>query len=245
MVEVAEIGEGVYLVSEYLRENVISINSYLILDEEVSIIDTGTQQIAKGFLKAISNIVGLDKITNIFLTHEHLDHMSGLTEFVSEAYNARILAHKTLRIQLGFMGLAKGVISLEGGEVIPIGRRRIRVIYVPIETLSKLIFLLEPDGILFSGDYFGQLSEGGWSPFTDKSVKDIVYEIKRFHEGLGYTKEDINKYLKPLSNYDIKIIAPAHGSVIRDYVKKVLEEVVKVKLKPEEKGSLWKRIFRL
>ena len=245
MVDVFEIVDGVYMVSEYLRGNMISINIFVVVDENVSIIDTGSQQVARDFLEAVKKIVKMDEISNIFLTHEHLDHMGGLPEFASEAYNARIYAHKSLRIQLGFMGLATGIISLEGREVIPIGNRRIRIIHAPIETLSKVVYLLEPDGILFSGDYFGQLSEFNWSPISEKPLKEIVEEIKKFHEGLGYTKEEINKYLKPLLKYNIKILAPAHGSIIKEDTKKIIEEVIKAKIKPSERGSLWRKIFRI
>lgn len=242
MVEVHEISNGVYLLSLHLRENQISVASFLILDETPTLIETGTMHAAKNFTSEIEKIIPLEKISHIFITHEHLDHMGGLPEYISEAYNAKIVAHRFTKAQLGFMGVVGKTILTEGGETIPIGKRKIEIIHAPIETAGTIIFNLQPDGILFSGDYFGQLTEEKWTLHTESTEK-LLKKIAELHQGLGYTQQDIKTYLSPLRKTPLKTIAPSHGSIIQKDLKQVIEKTLKTNLKPTEKSLLWSKIF--
>lgn len=243
MVGVFEIRDGVYVLAKHLKENKISVASFLILDELPVIIETGTPYVAKEFLRKLEEIIPLEKISYIFVTHEHLDHIGGLPEYISEAYNARIVLHHFLRAQLGFMGIVGRTVFVNGNETIPIGDRKIKAIYAPIETTGTTIFMLQPDRILFSGDYFGQLSEENWTLYPKVSSDQLVQTIKEFHQGLGYSREDVKKFLSPIEKMKPRIIVPSHGSLIKDDVKKVFKKVIEAKLKPEQKGSLWRRVF--
>jgi flavorubredoxin len=89
---------------------------------------------------------------------------------------------------------------------------------------------VQPDGILFSGDYFGQLSEKKWTLYPEESADDLVRDITRLHRGLGYTEESVRKYLQPLKKHRIRIIAPSHGSIIRENVDEVFDKVIDAKL---------------
>jgi flavorubredoxin len=201
MVEVHEISDGVYLFSQYLRENKISVASFLVLDEMPTIIETGTPYTAKNFIPEIEKIIPLEKISYIFVTHEHLDHLGGLPEYVSEANNARTVAHENIKAQLGFMGVVGKIVLTKGGEEISIGAKKIQIIHAPIETVGTVIFNLQPDGILFSGDYFGQLSNEEWTLHTQPQ-EELLNKITELHQGLGYTQEDIKAYLSPLLLYN-------------------------------------------
>lgn len=234
MVEIREIKDNIFALTEYMPENGISVSSFLIMGKVPVLVETGTPYLANGFLHAVSDMVPLETVSHIFVTHEHLDHFGGLPEYVSEAYNASVVAHSFLRVQLGFMGVVKGVISVNGGETIPIGDRRIEVIYTPIETTGTVIFLLKPDGILFSGDYFGQLGNGNSSQRPGTPTDRLVHDIMILHEGLGYREENIKKYLSPLRREKIEIIAPSHGSAIRENVGQVMDRAINAKLEYRE-----------
>ncbi|MBS7251972.1 MAG: MBL fold metallo-hydrolase [Candidatus Freyarchaeota archaeon] len=242
MVEVHEISEEVYILSTHLKENQISVASFLILDEKPTLIETGTMQAAKNFTPEIEKIIPLEKISYIFVTHEHLDHMGGLPEYISEAYNAETVAHRYTKAQLGFMGIVGKTILTGGGETIPLGKRKIEVIHAPIETAGTTIFNLQPDGILFTGDYFGQLTEEKWT-LHSQSTEQLLQKITELHQGLGYTHQDIKAYLSPLRKIPLKIIAPSHGSIIQKDLKQVIENTLKTNLKPAKKGTLWSKIF--
>ncbi|WXG44299.1 MAG: MBL fold metallo-hydrolase [Promethearchaeati archaeon SRVP18_Atabeyarchaeia-1] len=242
MVDIYEIADGVFGLTEYLPENSISVSSFLIAGKAPVLIETGTPYLANGFLRLIGDMVSLESTSHIMITHEHLDHLGGLPEYVSEAYNASVVAHNFLKVQLGFMGVVRGITPVNGGETIPLGSRRMEVIYAPIETTGTVVYLLQPDGILFSGDYFGQLGQKKAAQAAGSPTERLVHDIMVLHEGLGYSKENIKKYLAPLGKKNIKMIAPSHGSLIKDNVDEVIDRVVKTRLDSRGTPAMQKRM---
>jgi flavorubredoxin len=243
MVEITEIKNGVFALTEYLPENMVSVTSFLITGKTPALIETGTPYLANGFLRAISDMVPPETISYILVTHEHLDHFGGLPEYVAEAYNASVVVHSFLKVQIGFMGVVRGVISVSGGETIPLGDRRIEVIYAPIETTGTVVYLLKPDGILFSGDYFGQLGDRRFTPKEGSTTEKLVRDIITLHEGLGLNAENIKRHLAPIRKKEFDIIAPSHGSMIRDDVDEVFNKVVNATLDYREGIKTLRRIL--
>jgi flavorubredoxin len=229
MVDIYEIKDGIFALTEYLPENVISVSSFLITGSVPTIIETGTPYLASSFMRMISDLVPPEKISNILITHEHLDHLGGLPEYLSEAYNSNVIVHNFLRVQLGFMGVVRGIIPVGGGEAIRIGDRTLEVIYAPVETTGTVSYLLKPEGILFSGDYFGQLGEKRLTQGTGSSPERLVHDIAILHGGLGLNAQSLKKYLSPLRTKNIQIIAPSHGSVIKDNAGEVFDKVLNAK----------------
>jgi flavorubredoxin len=231
MVEVVEIADGVYAFSKFLKDNDISVSCFLILDEKPAIIETGTLGLARSFLKHMAELGPLDTTSHIFVTHEHQDHFGGLPEFISEAYNAKVIAHKAITAQLAFSGIVGRNVLVEGGEAIKLGKRSIQIYYTPIETKGNIIFLLEPDGILFTGDYFGQLTKESWSPYPRMPTNVFIHNIIAFHQALGYFQKDFIRYFAPLKKKSLNFIAPSHGSMIRESIPQIFEKVIKAKLR--------------
>ncbi len=230
MVEVVEIADGVYAFAEFLKENDISVSCFLVQDEKQVIIETGTLSLARPFLKRMSELGPLDKTSHIFVTHEHQDHFGGLPEFISEAFSAKVVAHRTITAQLAFSGIVGRNLLVEGGEAIKLGKRTIHIYYAPIETKGNIIFLLEPDGILFTGDYFGQLTKETWTPYTRMPTNVFIHNIIAFHQALGYFQKDFIKYFSPLKRKSLQFIAPSHGSMIKESISEIFEKVIKAKL---------------
>lgn len=240
--KVLELANGVYMISSFLENVGLSINIFLILDEKVTLIDAGSANTIDSMLEKIKEIIDPREIKYIMITHEHPDHLGGLPTLISEAYNAQVIAHKHIEVHLGFMGIFGKVITVNGGETFDLGQRKIKVFYTPIETLGTISFLLKPEGILFSGDYFGQILKE-WSPFSYSSEDELISKIKEFHQGLGYSKEDIKKYLGVFLKEKVTVIATAHGSLITGNADKVMKKVIELELKPEGKGSILARLF--
>lgn len=243
MVDITEIKNGVFKLTEYLPENAISVSSFLITGKAPALVETGTPYLADGFLRAIADMVAPETISNIFVTHEHLDHFGGLPEYVAEAYNANVVIHNFLKVQVGFWGVVKGIISVSGGETIPIGDRKMEVIYVPVETTGTVIYLLKPEGILFTGDYFGQLGEGAFASKDEPTIEKLVRDIVSLHEGLGLDGDNIRRYLSPVRKKGFDIIAPSHGCLITEDVDEVFNKVINAKLDYREGINALRRII--
>lgn len=239
----SQIGNGVYVFSKYLAEAKISVNAFLILDEKPVIIEAGLTNMGREIMSHVSKIVDPSRISYVFITHEHPDHMGGLPEILAEAYNAKVVAHKYIGAHLSFVGVYGRTHLVEGGEKINIGKREIEIYYAPIETHGYIFFLLKPDRIVFLGDYFGQMSQDGWYTFASQEKEILIENIAKFHEGLGYTKEEVKKHLGILKKLNLTMIAPSHGSMINRDIDEIVKRVIEHKLRSGKKGGLWSRIF--
>jgi flavorubredoxin len=240
--DIYEIKDGVFAITEYLQENAISVSSFLITGKSPAIIETGTPYLADGFMRMIGDLVPPEKISHILITHEHLDHLGGLPEYISEAYNANIIVHNFLRVQLGFMGVVRGIIPVGGGETISLGDHTLEVVYAPVETTGTVSYLLMPEGILFSGDYFGQLGERKLTEGSVPATERLVHDITVLHEGLGLSGDGIKKYFTPLRK-KIQILAPSHGTIIRDNANEVFDKVLSTRLDYREGLAAIRRLI--
>ena len=140
-------------------------NCYILWDgNEVALIDPGDEgpKINKIIQKNVSN----PKITILF-THCHADHIGAATYFIEryknvEMYagrpdnvflydsNANLSVHMGINIDMTlYMGSLKNVTS---GDEVSVGNMHFRVMETPGHTPGSLIYILDDEGLVFTGD---------------------------------------------------------------------------------------------
>ena len=138
-------------------------NVILIVEEELTLIDTGVRGSSSKIIKYIRRLGrSVEEITLIILTHNHLDHIGGLAE-LKKFTTAKVAIHKAdisdgINSQLSDFGVVRKIlhipplsslrpfvcispnevdIQLEGGETLsPLGG--LKVIHTPGHTLGSI-----------------------------------------------------------------------------------------------------------
>ncbi len=131
-----------------------STNVVLIVDEELTLIDTGLQGSSAGIVDFIRQLGrSPEEISLIVLTHNHVDHVGGLAE-LKHSTPARTTIHANDIGERGNRPAARAEdidIRLEGGEVLkPMGG--LRVIHTPGHTPGSICLFSPRTRLLIAGD---------------------------------------------------------------------------------------------
>lgn len=99
-------------------------NSYLLLDEDVSVlIDTGLENSKRKLMKKLDHILGERNLSYLILTHTHFDHV-GNAAMIQEEYKTKIIVQKSEadNLESGNTPIPQGTNPITG-LLVKIGRK--------------------------------------------------------------------------------------------------------------------------
>ncbi|MBO8169029.1 MAG: FprA family A-type flavoprotein [Thermoanaerobacteraceae bacterium] len=211
----------------YTTQRGASYNAYLIVDENITLIDTVKPQFCDEMLKRISQVVEPEKIDYIIANHVEMDHSGSLPLVMERAKNATVITSPK-----GLQGLKKhykkewNFQAVKTGDNLNIGKRNISFILTPmVHWPDNMIGYLVEDKILFSNDAFGQHLASS-ERFDDQLPLQIVLEEAKKYYGnivLPYGNQ-VAKALEAAADLDIEIIAPSHGVIWRSHIPEIIEQ---------------------
>jgi glyoxylase-like metal-dependent hydrolase (beta-lactamase superfamily II) len=175
---------------------VYSCYSYLIrgewntLSDVNTLIDVGTDGSIIEEINQISTGVGKKKIEQIILTHEHFDHVGGLSK-VKEFYNNPVV--------YGFNKIQGVDKKLSDGMKIKIGDEEAEIIHTPGHSQDSVCIYFNKSNVLFSGDtvLFIKSKGGSYSiEYIQMIERFMKYNLKTIYSGHDLpVTENINKHL--------------------------------------------------
>ena len=213
----------------YTTEAGITYNSYLILDEKVTLIDTAKITFKDEFLERISSIIDPSKIDVLVANHCEMDH-SGNTPTL-KALNPNLEIYCSAPQGVKFFTAHYGDLGYHGvktGDTLNIGKRTLAFVQTPmVHWPDNMVTLDEYDRILFTNDAFGQhyASNGRFDDQNDYG--EIMHQARKYYANIvqPYRMQAANAVKAVLGARDsFDIIAPAHGVVWRSHVDDILAE---------------------
>ena len=207
-------------------------NSYLIMDEKITLIDTVKKEFADELLNKIRQIVDPKKIDYVVSNHTEMDHSGGLPRIMHAIGEDKPLfcskvGHKNLSLHYPNKWNYQPV---ENGGELKLGKRTLsfmetRMIHWPD---SMFTYAVE-DQILFSSDGFGQ-HFAGVNMFDDQVDDDVImpHAKKYFANILLLYSPLILKLLEKVveSGLKIKMICPDHGIIWKKDPAKIINKYV-------------------
>ena len=202
-----EITTGVHLipVDAYAVFGIYAPNIYGVIGEKMVLIDTGYNDdiLAGAILNYLNNVVK-SELTHIMITHPHPDHIGGC-QHIRAMTGAKVVVHSGSQKQAENLGLEADML-VEDGETVDIDGNKIEIIHTPGHTRGNICLFLRNKGILFTGDHI----LGIGTTVIDTTDGDMAQYIKS---------------LEKLQDYDIGLICPGHGPLIREPTRKIKELV--------------------
>ena len=217
--DAVKINDGIYWVGFADRKAGFSNNPYLIIEgDSVVLIDPGSRlpehfEIVK---RKIEQIVPIEKIDTIIVHHQDPDLCASIPLFeeIIGINNFELIATMRSSLFLPYYGVRTEVTTIDDGEILELDNGR-QLLFLTSPYLHFAVAHVTIDlktHTLFSSDIFAAFSVD-WSLFANENY---VEAMRIFHEPYIASKDAVQHFADKIINldFDIKMIAPQHGSVI-------------------------------
>ncbi len=200
--------------SQYIVPNGISYNSYVILDEKVTVMDTIDSRKTDEWLKNLDEALGGRSVDYLVVQHMEPDHAAGIQILAGKFPEMKLVGNaKTFAMipQFFDIDLTDRTVTVKEGDTLNIGSHTLKFIMAPmIHWPEVMVTYEESEKILFSADGFGK--------FGALSVdEDWTCEARRYYFNIvGKYGAQVQSLLKKAAALDISVICPLHGPILKE-----------------------------
>ena len=221
---------------QYILNNGMSYNSYLIKDDKNVLMDTIDEKVSERWLDNLVKALNGETLDYLVVSHMEPDHAYNIDVVASKYPDMKIVGNQfTFNILKNFFDIDKleeRKIVVTDGEVLDIGKHKLQFFMAPMVHWPEVMVTYEQtEKILFSADAFGK--------FGSLDVEDDwITEARRYYVGIvGKFGMQVQALLNKASTLDIKTICPLHGPVLKDNLQYYLDKYTTWSAyKPEEEG---------
>lgn len=207
-------------------------NNYLIMDDEITLIDTVKYDFADVMVKNIQALVDPSKIKHVVINHIENDHATSIDVIMRFAPNAVIYMTEKGKKGLGrFFDVSKwNIKTVKSGETVTTGKKTLLFLETPmLHWPDSMMTYVREDRVLFSQDAFGQHTASAvrfddeivtcesMSHLDDAVVDYYANILMPFGQLIKTKVAELQKL-----GIEPEIIAPDHGIIWRTYPQKVI-----------------------
>lgn len=200
--------------SQYPIPNGVSYNSYVIMDEKITVMDTVDKRATDEWFANLARVLGDKKPAYLVVSHMEPDHAANIKNFADRYPEAKLVGNaKTFAMMDQFfeMDLTDRKVVVKEGETLSIGAHTLQFFMAPMVHWPEVMVAYEQsEKILFSADGFGKFgaldAEEEWDEEAARYFLNIVGKYGVQVQGL----------LKKASGLDIQMICPLHGPVLKE-----------------------------
>ena len=201
--------------SQYIVPNGISYNSYLILDEQVAILDTVDRRCGAEWFAELEQALGGRRPDYLVVQHMEPDHNACIAEAMERYPALRLVAtERALRMlplyfeSFDFEGRTQAVGE---GDTLSLGAHTLQFHMAPMVHWPEVMVTYDrADRLLFSADAFGKFG-------VLSHDEDWACEARRYYFNIcGKYGNQVQALLKKASKLDIAKICPLHGPVLEE-----------------------------
>lgn len=199
---------------QYIVENGMSYNSYVILDEKIAVMDTVDANFTQEWLDNLKNVLGVRKPDYLIIQHMEPDHSANIANFMNVYTDTTVVSSaKAFKMMKQFFGtdFSERQIVIKEGDTLSLGKHTLAFVAAPMVHWPEVMVTYDTyDKVLFSADGFGK--------FGALDVEeDWACEARRYYIGIvGKYGAPVQTLLKKAAGLDIQIICPLHGPVLTE-----------------------------
>ncbi|MCC6347428.1 MAG: FprA family A-type flavoprotein [Nitrospirales bacterium] len=208
-------------------------NNYLIMDDEITLLDTVKYDFSDSTIKNIRTVADPAKIKHVVINHIENDHVTSIDKIMELTPHATIyITEKGKKGLERFFDLSKWSIRVvKTGDTLTIGKRTLLFIETPmLHWPDSMMTYIKEDKILISQDAFGQhiasavrfddefVTCASMAALEDAVIDYYANILMPFGQLIKTKLAEVQKL-----GLEIEIIAPDHGIIWRKNPGKVLK----------------------
>ena len=199
---------------QYVVENGMAYNSYIISDEKIAVFDTVDARFGEEWLANIKAALGDRNPDYLIIQHMEPDHSANINLFASAYPEAKIVASKkAFAMMFQFYGndYADRQVVVGDGDTLSLGEHNLTFVTAPMVHWPEVIVTYDSkDKVLFSADGFGKFG-------ALDADEDWACEARRYYFGIvGKYGVQVQALLKKAAALDIQTICPLHGPILTE-----------------------------
>ena len=222
--------------SQYVLENGMSYNSYLIKDEKNVVLDTIDEKLTDKWFEKLEKALDGEKPDYLIVSHMEPDHAYNIGELAKKYPEMKIVGNQlTFNMLANFfkeIDFSNRKFVVMEGDVLDIGKHKLQFFMAPMVHWPEVMVTYEQtEKILFSADGFGKFGALDVDEEWD-------CEARRYYFGIvGKYGMQVQALLKKAANLDIQMICPLHGPILKENLGYYMDKYnTWSSYKPEEEG---------
>lgn len=199
---------------QYIVENGMAYNSYVILDDKIAVMDTVDQHFGEEWLSNLEAALAGRRPDYLVIQHMEPDHSASITKLMEKYPETTVVATaKAFTMMKQFYAdeyEAQRVVVAEG-DTLELGRHTLTFVMAPMVHWPEVMMTYDScDKILFSADGFGK--------FGALDVEEEwACEARRYYFGIvGKYGMQVQNVLKKAAALELRIICPLHGPILKE-----------------------------
>ncbi len=200
--------------SQYIIPNGVSYNSYVILDDKITIMDTVDARKAEEWLANVDAVLAGREPAYLVVSHMEPDHAANIQRLVEKYPGLQVVGNaKTFAMipQFFDMDLTDRQVVVKEGDTLCLGTHTLQFFMAPMVHWPEVMVAYEQsEKILFSADGFGKFgaldADEAWTCEARRYYFNIV----------GKYGAQVQALLKKAATLDIQMICPLHGPILKE-----------------------------
>ena len=200
--------------SQYVVPNGVSYNSYVIMDEKVTVMDTVDARKTAEWLSNLEEALAGREVDYLVVSHMEPDHASNIGILAEKYPNMKVVGNaKTFAMipQFFDVDLSERSIAVKEGDTLSLGEHTLQFLMAPMVHWPEVMVAYErSEKVLFSADGFGKFgaldADEAWTCEARRYYFNIV----------GKYGAQVQALLKKAATLDIQMICPLHGPILKE-----------------------------
>ena len=221
---------------QYMLENGMSYNSYIIKDEKNVILDTIDERVTNIWEEKLEKELQGEKPDYLIISHMEPDHAYNIGLLAKKYPDMKLVGNQmTFNILQNFFSdidLSTRKVIVTEGDVLDLGKHKLQFFMAPMVHWPEVMVTYEKtEKILFTADGFGKFG-------SLECDEEWDCEARRYYFGIvGKYGVQVQALLKKAETLDIKMICPLHGPILKENLGYYLDKYnTWSKYEPEEEG---------